>query len=337
MTALDIENHANLDAWLRQSGHVREGDKVRCRTLSGGVSNKTVLVEVGSGSAWVLKQALAKLRVKDDWFSDVGRIRNEARGLRWLEKLAPTGTTTPLIFESETENLLAMQAVPTPHENYKSVLLAGDTSLDQLNDYALQFGVLLGAIQRNARDDSQLPDIFADRSFFETLRLDPYYSTSALREPASARFYHELITDTRATRATLVHGDYSPKNVLIYQGRLILLDHEVIHFGDGAFDVGFAVTHLLSKAHYVEHRRDEYHAMALVFWQAFKGQQPDTDELRCVRHTLGCLLARVLGKSPLEYLTPDQRRRQHKAVVTLMQDPPTTIEALAEQFLEMVE
>ena len=55
-----------------------------------------------------------------------------------------------------------------------------------------------------------------------------------------------------------MHGDYSPKNILLYRDRLVLLDHEVIHFGDPAFDVGFSLTHLLSKALHVAFRRREF-------------------------------------------------------------------------------
>ena len=111
--------------YLAASGRVRAGEVVGCRTLGGGVSNRTVLVALPDGRAWVLKQALERLRVKEPWFSDPARIRREAEGLRWLQRMAPEGAITPLVFEDPAENLLAMQAVPQPHENYKSLLLNG--------------------------------------------------------------------------------------------------------------------------------------------------------------------------------------------------------------------
>ena len=113
------------------------------RVLAGGVSNRTVLVEFPerpSRESWVLKQALAKLRVKVDWFSDPARIGREALGLRHLAALAPPGTITPLVFEDPAHHLLAMAAVPQPHENWKSRLLAGRVE----PEHAGQFGSLLG-------------------------------------------------------------------------------------------------------------------------------------------------------------------------------------------------
>src|SRR5215510_7342143 len=127
---LDIEQHDALIAYLRRTGRIAPDEPITARTLAGGVSNRTVLVERPNGEAWVLKQALAKLRVAVDWFSSPERIHREALGLRWLARLAPPGTTTPLIFEDHTHHLLAMQAVPRPHENWKAMLLAGQPDLD---------------------------------------------------------------------------------------------------------------------------------------------------------------------------------------------------------------
>src|SRR5689334_7158814 len=114
---LDIEQPGQLLAYLRATNRIARDETPQMKTLAGGVSNRTVLVKRASGEAWVLKQALAKLRVRVDWFSDPARIHREALGLRWLEKLAPPGTITPLVFEDEQHHLLAMEAVPEPHEN----------------------------------------------------------------------------------------------------------------------------------------------------------------------------------------------------------------------------
>jgi Ser/Thr protein kinase RdoA (MazF antagonist) len=135
----------------------------------------------------------------------------------------------------------------------------------------------------------------------------------------------------------LVHGDYSPKNVLVYDERLILLDYEVIHFGDPAFDLGFSLTHFLSKAHHLPSHRAAFIEAAALYWQQYLttlGEVAwlDTLEARVVRHTLGCLLARVAGRSPLEYLTPAQRDQQRLSVVNLMALSPRTIPALLDQF-----
>src|SRR5688572_27355268 len=147
---VDIEDAASLRAYLRESGRIGPDETPRIRVLPGGVSNKTVLVERDNGDAWVIKQALPKLRVKTDWFSDPARIRREAEALRWLPRFAPPGTITPLIFEDPGQNLLAMAAVPQPHENWKSMLLAGRLE----NDHVEQFATLLADVHRKSAEAS---------------------------------------------------------------------------------------------------------------------------------------------------------------------------------------
>jgi 5-methylthioribose kinase len=110
MHALDIEDPASLTSYLQRGGWVAAAEQPRARVLRGGVSNKTVLVE-REGGAWVLKQALAKLRVPVDWFSDPMRIHREASALRWFEELAP-GSAPRLVFEDREEHVLCMEAVP---------------------------------------------------------------------------------------------------------------------------------------------------------------------------------------------------------------------------------
>jgi 5-methylthioribose kinase len=334
--ALDIEETPALLAWLQATNRIARGEQPRVRNLQGGVSNRTVLVERESGEAWVLKQALAKLRVPVDWFSSPERIHREALGLEWLAMLAPAGSTTPLLFEEREQHLLAMRAVPQPHENWKTMLLGGNICADHVR----QFATLLATIHREAWERrDEIADVFADRSFFESLRLEPYYAYSAQQTPAAAGFLDSLIRETRACATTLVHGDYSPKNVLIHEGRLVLLDHEVIHFGDPAFDLGFALTHLLSKAHHIPGLRRDFVAAAGNFWDiyfdALGGPEWAAElEPRAVRHTLACLLARVAGRSPLEYLRPDERVRQRDAVLGILPAPPVRIADLTCVFEE---
>ena len=140
-------------------------------------------------------------------------------------------------------------------------------------------------------------------------------------------------------RETLVHGDYSPKNILVHRDALILLDHEVVHWGDPAFDLGFSLTHLLSKAHHLVAHRAEFLRAAEAFWRSYckaAGEigWSDSRQDRTARHTLGCLLARVDGRSPLEYLTETERSRQREIVLILMQRPPKTVPALIASFKE---
>jgi 5-methylthioribose kinase len=333
--ALNIEDAPALLAYLQRTGRIAPAEHPRIEILQGGVSNRTVWVERASGEAWVLKQALAKLRVPVDWFSSPERIHREALGLEWLARLAPPGSIAPLLFEDREQHLLAMQAVPQPHRNWKTVLLAGQIC----SDCVRQFATLLATIHREAYARADLAELFGDRSFFESLRLEPYYGYSAQQAPAAAPFLESLIRETLDCRITLVHGDYSPKNILIHRGRLVLLDHEVIHYGDPAFDLGFSLTHFLSKAHHLPALWREFASAAHEYWRVYAdalGAPAWAADLepRVVRHTLACLLGRAIGRSPLEYLSPVERARQRDAVLRVMPSAPTTVPDLISMFVE---
>lgn len=336
--ALDIERPESLLEYLRASGRIGPGEEPRLRPLAGGVSSRAVLVEreAPTGS-WVLKQALPKLRVAVDWFSSPERMRREALALRWMPELVPAGSAPLLLWEDPDAHLLAMTAVPQPHVNWKTALLQGREL-----EHAAAFGRLLGTVHRRAwerRAEIQLD--FADRSFFESLRVEPYYRYTATRVPAAAPFLGELIVQTDRVTETLVHGDFSPKNVLVHDGRLVLLDYEVAHFGDPAFDVGFSSAHLLSKANHLRALEASFVRAAEESWGAYRGEIEATAfggavESRAVRHTLACLLARVEGRSPLEYLDDRARQRQRVAALALMEAPPATMPALVTAWQEQL-
>jgi 5-methylthioribose kinase len=345
--SLDIEAPGMLYAYLQQKGYLQPDEVVEIVPLAGGVSNRTVLVQrqadrhgkqrvtQSKGEAWVVKQALEKLRVAVDWFSSPVRIHREAAGLREVARLLPADTVPTLVFEDPIEHLLAMSAVPQPHNNWKTMLLEGTLTLAHVQ----QFAELLGFLHRaSSGEATALAQRFDDRTFFETLRLEPYYAYTATQVPQVAPFLHKLIAATRRRRFALVHGDYSPKNILVYQQRLVLLDYEVIHWGDPAFDLGFSLTHLLSKAHYVTVHRQAFTTAAQHYWQSYRatvGALPwaaDLDEW-AVRHTLACLLARVAGRSPLEYLSTAARQRQQAVVVALLAESPSTVSDLIQQFV----
>jgi 5-methylthioribose kinase len=332
-SSLDIEQPEALTHYLRDTARIRADECPSIRLLEGGVSNRTVLVERDTGEAWVFKQALEKLRVASDWFASTERVHREAQGLRWLGQLAPQGSTVDFLFEDHQHHIIAMKAVPQPHQNWKTMLLNGEIKLE----HVAQFGKLLGTLECRALEHrDELERAFADRSYFEALRLEPYYAYTAKAVPAAASFLAALIAQTRANRQSLVHGDYSPKNVLVFENRLILLDHEVIHFGDPAFDLGFSMTHLLSKAHHLTTFRPSFLEAAHHYWKAYTSAaetilSPEL-EVRAVQNTLGCLLARAAGRSPLEYLDQSERNQQIRIVLKLIANQPNTILALIETF-----
>jgi len=336
-TKMDVEDPQQVRTYLRERGFggMDGMDGITVRVLPGGVSCKTVLVESSAGGSVVLKQALPKLRVKVDWFSPPARIHREALGLRWLQRLEPAGSVPAFLFEDFDHHILAMSAVPDPHVNLKDELMAGRISMDAVE----QMGTLLARMHALPRKfGSELVGDFAESPYFESLRLEPYYLYTAGEIPAAKAFLLELVEATRKRRDALVHGDFSPKNILLHGGRNCLLDHEVIHLGDAAFDLGFALAHFLSKARHFPARREAFAEAARHFFAAYlhsaesEGQTGEQIEERAVRHALGCLLARVAGRSQLEYLSTEEKACQAHHVTLLMHAPPANVAALIEAF-----
>ena len=328
---MNVEESASLRLYLAERGYAMEDSRI----LTGGVSNNTVLVRLADGSSIVVKQAREQLKSATEWKSDPRRIRQEALAMEWLCRWTPAGSIPRLLFLDTDNHILAMEAVPQPHKEWKKLLLDGQIDL---NHFA-RFGELLAAIHRGScLERREVEPVFRDQSFFFSLRLEPYYLYTASREPIAAVFLRELVEETQARRFAFVHGDYSPKNVLVRGHQLILLDHEVANFGEPTFDVGFGLTHFLSKALHLARARERLRAGAHQFWRAYRHDLPALPEFsdvseRAVRHTLGCLLARVSGKSLLEYMTPQERDKQRAIVLGCMEDIPSSIEELIDRFI----
>ena len=283
-----------------------------------------------------MKQALAKLRVAVDWYSDPSRIHREALALRFLEKIAPPSAITPLLFEDRDAHIIAMEAVPRGHSNWKTMLLHQGPK----REHVVMFAQMLATIHSRSNVNAEsCREAFGDRTWFESLRLEPYYEYSAKQVSEARSFLKSLLEETRATQLALVHGDYSPKNILIHEDRFVLLDHEVAHFGDPAFDMGFSLTHLLSKAHHCSDRRVMFLGSARLYVSQYLERVRGCPFLqhfedRACRHTLACLLARVRGRSPLEYLTEIEKQNQHRVAVSMMTRHLSTLKQLIELFAE---
>lgn len=329
---MDIEDTNQLLTYLSSHHGVAREEVLQIDVLKGGVSNRTVMVRLTRGRGWVIKQALEKLRVPDDWFSDPLRIHREAEGMRILKHLLPKGAVVNLVFEDIENHVIAMDAVDDPFVNWKTELLAGVVNPAIVH----QFGTCLASMHTGFRlDEYAEGGMLRDQHFFESLRLEPYYARTADALPGAEGFIATLIEKTRARTLALVHGDYSPKNILVKEGRLILLDHEVIHIGDPAFDVGFSMTHLLSKANHFLHEKESFIDAAEMYWRNYidaLGAVPWKDSLEpmVIAHTAGCMLARVAGRSQLEYLNPAAKKRQRTwGMDVISKLPPTVPEFIA--------
>jgi 5-methylthioribose kinase len=305
----------NAADYLRQTGRVADGAEIDVRELSGGVSNIVLRVEVYGEPPFVIKQCRERLRVVMDWRAPLKRIWTERAALSLLHAILPSGTIPAVLFEDRSEYLFAMTCAPDDAVTWKTHLMAGQVD----STIAASLGTILGTIHTSAPEQPSFRESFADTSLFEELRIDPYYRTVARTDPETAAHIEALIVamNRPATERTLVLGDFSPKNILVHAGGLILLDFECAHAGDAAFDLGFFLSHLLLKtiraASIDRQLAAEILNLTHDFWRAYLEQRSvdaaARNELlsRGVRHAAACVLARVDGKSPVEYLEVEQQ------------------------------
>lgn len=293
------------------------GEAWRARLLGGGVSNTVMLAEgAQSGRRLVFKQALGQLRVKEVWLADQARIHREAASIRALAPLLPTGAVPTVAFEDRANFIYAMEAAPAGSDDWKTRLMRGEAS----EAVARQAAAILNALARGTMDAPQWREEFGDQHCFDQLRLDPYYRFTAARHPDLRGAFEEAIALARRPRA-MVHGDFSPKNLLVSPaGAVTLIDLEVVHYGDPAFDAAFLLNHLLLKA---AHGLPGARELGRVCARELAWLEPDS-----TRH-LGCLhLARVDGKSPAEYLTEGERERVRRSAREMILRPPSAIAEL---------
>jgi hypothetical protein len=199
-------------------------------------------------------------------------------------------------------------------------------------------------LHRRSRDDPDLEEAFADRRDFIDLRVDPYLVVTAQRRPSLAAAIDRHTQRMLSVRECLVHGDYSPKNLLVGPGRperVVLVDHEVSHWGDPSFDAAFCLTHLHLKACTFPPRAADFLRLAELFWTTYIRTADAVDPLGRERDTiglLGCILAaRVDGKSPAEYLTTDTLRDRVRSLAgTILLDELTSLAEVRQATLARV-
>jgi 5-methylthioribose kinase len=291
------------------------------------VSGDVVLVREAGRPLVVLKRAHARLRVRAEWHIDVDRTINEGRCLRYLGSFLPEGSVPAVRFIDEQERVLAMDVIPEGGANWKQQLLEG--RVDPVA--ARRVGTLLAAVHRHSAADSGVRDCFDNPHLLRQGRTDPYHRSAAAANPELARVIEEEAERVEGTHLALVLGDVSPKNIAVFGDHVVFFDVEIAHWGDPAFDVAFCLTHLLLKALVHERHRDELLVAADVLWHSYVGAVPQWDALeQHVVAELGCLLlARVDGKSPVEYIDSDLARSAVRALArSLLTSDRLTIGAL---------
>jgi aminoglycoside phosphotransferase (APT) family kinase protein len=297
-------------ASLRRLGLLRGDAPVEALELEGGVSADVVAV-AAPGLRVIVKRALPRLRVEQEWLATEERVATEAAALRLADELTPGAVPRVLAFD-EADGQLVLEHAPPGWRDWRSQLLGGSVETGT----ARRLGELLSR-WHHVTAGRALPR-FESLDPFVQLRIDPFHRTVAVRHPDLADRVDRVARRLLGARVCLVHGDFSPKNVLTGGDGLWVIDWEVAHIGDPVFDVAFLCTHLLLKAVHRPVDAERYRAAASGFLTAYG----ELDEAALVAGT-GCLLvARVDGKSPAPYL--DERARADVRALgrRLLLEPP---------------
>jgi 5-methylthioribose kinase len=293
--------------------------------LTGGVSNVVLAVKAGNKDL-VLKQALPQLKVAAVWKADQRRAIVEANGMKLLHSITPDSVPDLVDFDPE-EFTLTMERLPRECTVWKSDLLSGVIK----PSVGADLGHILATWHNFGADNKESRDAYMEDSLFDQLRVTPFYRAVAKVNPALDSRIQELITEITTVKTTLVHGDFSPKNIMISgSDKPIVLDFEVMHTGNPVFDLGFVSAHLLCKYLRIEDQaqRALFRETAISFINSY-AQTCDIELAKSLPHHVAVIaLARVEGVSPVNYLDEGGKARVQSVTKAAIADPQITFEGL---------
>ena len=312
-------------AYLRQRGLLT--GEATVETLTGGIS--CIVLAVNNAQVdLVVKQALPELKTKAKWVADQRRAIVEARAMQVYHSV--TVDSVPELIDCDpAEFTLTMSRLPRSCTNWKIDMLEGRIHPEM----GRELGLILAKWHNAAAISVEIKEEFMEGALFEQLRVAPFYRAVAAVNPELVSVINQLIAEITQIKTTLVHGDFSPKNIMATtENRPIVLDFEVAHTGNPVFDLAFLLAHLLCKVIRTEDTAEKelLVATATQFLNTYKAnaQLPVAESLP--RHIALIALARVEGVSPVNYL--DQPAQQHLATITktALLDSDMTFEMLFE-------
>ena len=298
----------------------------RAQPLVGGVSSDIWRVDLARGPVCV-KRALPRLRVAQLWEAPTERNRYEYEWFRVAGEAAPAAV--PKVIAREDDVFVMEYLEPAQHPVWKALLREGRAD----PGFAAEVGRALARIHAATMDVAAL---FPTDAIFYAIRLEPYLLATARKHPGLRARLETLAAQTAGTKVCLVHGDVSPKNILAGPAGPVFLDAECAWYGDPAFDLAFCLNHLLLKCLWVPAARPAFlrcfEALAAAY---LEGVRFEGVEARTAALLPALLLARVDGKSPVEYLTEEaQKVLVRRVAASLLQAPVTRVSEVAEAWQE---
>ncbi len=307
---------------LRRMDLLATGANAWGERLTGGVSSDIWRIDRSDGSICI-KRALGKLRVAADWRAPVERNLYEARWMR-RANAAVAGSAPAILGQDQESGALAMAFLPPDdHPLWKAQLHDGHAD----PEFAAKVADTLVRIHAATASDPTVAADFPTDTIFYDIRLEPYLVATGRALPDLSARFDALVATTQANKHALVHGDVSPKNILCGPSGPVFLDAECAWWGDPAFDLAFCLNHLLLKCLWTPSATDGFlacfDAMVATYRAGIAWESPDSLESRAAALLPGLFLARVDGKSPVEYITQDaDKDRVRRVARPLIANPP---------------
>lgn len=310
-----------IAALLRGANILSSSEKAQGEPLAGGVSSDIWRIDTAEGPVCV-KRALAKLKVAADWYAPVERNANEVAWIETAGRIVP-GAVPRILAHDPAVGAFAMEFLdPARYRSWKEDLRRGiaDAAV------AAAVGDALGRIHAGTADDPAIAARFSTDAIFHAIRLDPYLLATAGVHPRVTDPLRAIADETARTKRVLVHGDVSPKNIVVGPKGPVFLDAECAWFGDPAFDLAFCLNHFLLKCLWAPSAKEAFLACFAAMTAAYLNRvawEPPADlEARTARLLPGLFLARVDGKSPVEYVTDaGDKMRVRRVAGMLLEDP----------------
>jgi len=292
---MKLDTIINVREYLFKAGITDRDDEPVIKALEGGVSSRVWKIVLNK-NRWVIKQALEKLKVEKDWFSDVKRIHREHEVMDALNlnNVVSKGTIPTVLHVDYINDVYMMTCAEEDAQTWKDILMKKNFCISVTETAAR----LLKEIHNHSNNiDARNKAKFQDQKYFFQLRIDPFHRSLAQKYPELSSSIQKLIDEVTLQKTCLVHGDFSPKNVLVCKNNnIVLIDFEVAHWGNPVFDLAYCVGHLMLKGWHLK-KYKEIFKLTEVFLTAY-GEE--TGNL--VPHLGLMLLARMDGKSPINYI-----------------------------------
>ncbi|WP_372527309.1 phosphotransferase family protein [Piscinibacter sp.] len=330
MTTGSSSPDPKLDMFLSENMLIPPGEKALWQPLSGGVSSDIWRVDY-SGRSFCVKRALAQLKVAAEWKAPLSRNAYEWAWMKFAARHCPANVPEPLAHDDEV-GLFAMSYLdPQRHPVWKQQILDGFV----VPGTAYAVGEVLGRLHAASARRPEVASAFETIDNFYALRLEPYLVATASRHAEVGSELIKLVARTAGTQRVLVHGDVSPKNILVGPSGPVFLDAECAWYGDPAFDLAFCLNHLLLKCLVRPARREllltSFQSMRTGYLSRVDWESKSSLELRAAHLLPALLLARVDGKSPVEYLTDETHRALVRAIaIPLLKTPSASLSDVME-------